>query len=120
MQSGIEPRPVVAEKPWAIPLLCAGLAYGGGVLFCIVSLAMMDHKKTAGWGLLLSLLTTLIVAVLDTIAFIGGIVAIVKVQRSASPKGLAPAIAATLLGLVGFFGVFLLLLSSTLYEYSPR
>lgn len=120
MQGTVAPSPVRAERPWAIPMLCAGLAYGGGTFAGVVSFFMMDHKALAGWGFFLSLLTTLIVAVLDTIAFIGGIVAIVKVWRSGSQEGLAVSVIATILGLVGYAGVLLLLINSTLYQYSPR
>ena len=111
---------MTAAKPWKLPLLCAGLAYGGGIFFGILSFVMMDHKSVAGWGFLLSLVSTLIVAILDTIAFIGGIVATVKVHRSGSSEGIVASIAAAFLGFVGYFGVLLLLINSTLYQYSPR
>ena len=113
-------NPTFAPRPWLIPMQCAAIAWVGGIGAGFLSLWMMNYKSSAGWGFFLSLCATLVVAVLDTVAFVGGIVAIVKVRRSGSETGLAASIGAMLLGLFGYPGVILLLFNSTLYQYAPR
>lgn len=99
---------VVPRPPGTIPVISAILSYLLGFA-SVLAMIFVFGNTTDGW-MGAGAWAFFVTSILDVIAFVGGIWGIVRAQRLPERVGLARSIVATVMGLLGFIGVFLILL----------
>lgn len=104
-----------ARKPGTVPLRCAIAAYGVGVVSAGIAVLAMNlssrlREPRLDIAFASAMLGAVIAAGLNGVAFFGGIWSIVAAVRMRPRAALDRPILGALMGLVGFVGVFGLLL----------
>ncbi|MFO0556253.1 MAG: hypothetical protein U0271_48195 [Polyangiaceae bacterium] len=101
-----------SRPPGTIPLTCAVTAYVLGFGSAAAMIKLLD--RLPGLYVAVGLYACLAALVLDLVAFIGGVRGIFVARKHVPPAGIGRSVLALLMGLVGFIGVFALLLLTSL------